>query len=95
MRLWVILEFFIYVEIWLFLNGGQLSDTILCGSPCSQNIFSSAEIVQLADVDSTISTTGQHEYWSIVTNKYFKFGSGPRKSMFIVCHGCGGRVKGS
>ena len=95
MRLWVILELFRYVEISLLLNGGQLSDIILCGSPCSENIFSSAEIVQLADVDNTISTTGQREYWSIVTNKYFEFGSGPRKSMFIVYHGCGGRVEGS
>ena len=49
---------FIYVEIWLLLNGGPLSDAILCGSPCSENIFSSAEIVQLADVDDTILTTG-------------------------------------
>ena len=39
MRLWIILEFFIYVEIWLLLNGDQLSDIILCGSSCSENIF--------------------------------------------------------
>ena len=58
MRLWVILEFFIYVEIWLLLNGGQLSDIILCGSSCSENIFSSAKMIQLTDVDNTISTTG-------------------------------------
>ena len=48
----------IHVEIWLLLNGGPLSDIILCGSPCSENISPRAEIVQSADVDDTISTTG-------------------------------------
>ena len=73
----------------------QLTDIILCGSPCSENDFSSEEIVQLAGLDDTISTTGQREDWSIATNNYFEFGSGPRKSMSIVCHGYGGRVEGS
>ena len=44
---------FIYVEIWLFLNGSPLSDIIFCGSAYSENIFSSAEIVQLVDADDT------------------------------------------
>ena len=91
--MWVLLEFFTYVEIWLLLNGGPLSEINLCESPCSENIFSSSEIIQLADVDDTISTTGQRE--SIATNKYFEFGSGLGKSMFIVCHEYGGRVEGS
>ena len=73
----------------------QLTDIILCGSPCSENDFSSDEIVQLADVGDTISTTGQREDWSIATKKYFEFGSGPRKLMSTVCHGYGGRVEGS
>ena len=83
MRLWVILEIFIYVEIWFLFNGGQLSDIILCRNPYSENIFSSAEIVQLADVDYTISTTGYREYWSIATNKYFEFDSGPRNQCLL------------
>ena len=54
----VIQEFFIYVETWLLLNGGPLSDIILCGSPCSENILKYAEIVQLPYVDDTILATG-------------------------------------
>ena len=56
--MWVILEFFIYVKIWLILNGGLLSDVILCGNSCAENIFSSAEMVQSTDVDDTHSTAG-------------------------------------
>ena len=37
-------------------NGGPLSDIALCGSP--ENIFSSPEIEQLADVNDTISNAG-------------------------------------
>ena len=94
-RLWVFVECFIYVEIWFLLNAGPSSDIILCGIPCSENNFSSAEIVQLADIDHTISTMRQRDCWSIATNRYFEFGSRPRKSMFIVCHGYGGTVYGS
>ena len=49
--------FHICKKIWLLLNGGLLSDIILCGGPCSENIFSSTEILQLADLDDTIWTT--------------------------------------
>ena len=56
---------FTYEEIWLLLSGSPLSEIILCGKPYSENIFFSAEIVQLADAGDTISTMGQCEYWSI------------------------------
>ena len=51
--------------------------------------------MQLLYVDDTILTTRQREYWSIATNKYFELGSGRRKPMVIVYHGCGGKIEGS
>ena len=38
-----------------------------------------------------ISTSGNHDYMSMTTNKYSPEGKGPQKSMWTVCQGSGGK----
>ncbi len=71
-------------------NGGPLSLIRISGIPCRANIPSNFGIVDLADVDVTISTSGYLLYASMTTSKYSPVGNGPKKSMFTVCHGAGG-----
>ena len=47
--------------------------------------------MQVADVEQTITTSGNHEYALMTTNKYSPEGKGPQKSMWMVCQGSGGK----
>ena len=62
----------------------------ISGIPCLANIPSSFGMVDLADVEVTISTSGNRLYASMTTSKYSPVGKGPKKSMLTVCHGAGG-----
>ena len=48
-------------------------------------------MMQLADVERTITTSGNREYAPMTTIKYSPEGKGPQKSMWTVCQGSGGK----
>lgn len=81
-----------YCLISSLVKGGPLSLLTTCGSPWVEKILSNFGVTQLADVERTISTSGNHEYASMITNKYSPEGKGPQNSMWTVCQGSG--VKG-
>ena len=66
---------------------GPLSLFRTSGIPCLEKIAMSLEIVDLAEVDVTISTSGKQLYLSMTTVRYSPQGSGLGKSIVSSFHG--------
>ena len=75
-------------RISLLENAGPLSLMRISGIPCLTNIPSSFGMVDLAEVDVRMSTSGNLLYASM--SKYSPVGKGPKKSTLTVCHVAGG-----
>ena len=66
---------------------GPLSLFRTSGIPCLEKIAMSLEIVDLAEVDVTISTSGKQLYLSMTSVRYSPQGSGLGKSIVSSFHG--------
>ena len=68
------------------IKGGPLSLFKTSGIPCIAKIVSSFGMVDLVEVDVTISTSGKRLYSSMTTMGYSSERSGPRKSIASSFH---------